>query len=232
MKMKSRPFRNRILISLLTALSFVAMSLSGIAVFIAPQRNVAYWTNWTFLEISKTQWGNIHIITSALFLIAGICHIFCNWTSLVQYLRGIPGRMTAGWRELIIAVLVTAVFSIGAAKRTPPFNYILNLNAWVKESWVKTPSEDPPFSNAELLSLKDFCNKMFIDTEKALRELRQAGLTVIDENSTIKQIARTNRVTPANVYQIIKKLESPDASQPAAVVVPGAIPPAEHRPQS
>lgn len=34
--MEDRPFINRILISLITALSFVAMSLSGIAAFIVP----------------------------------------------------------------------------------------------------------------------------------------------------------------------------------------------------
>ncbi len=43
--MESRPIINRVLVSLITALSFVAMSLSGIAAFIVPQGKVAYWTN-------------------------------------------------------------------------------------------------------------------------------------------------------------------------------------------
>lgn len=216
--MEARPFINRILISLVTALSFVAMSLSGIAAFVVPQGRVAYWTNWTFLGLSKTQWGNIHITTSVLFLIAGIWHTWYNWTPLIQYLRGIPDRMTASWRDLVIASLVTVFFTVGAVTKTPPLNYILNFNNWIKESWVKTPADDPPFGHAELLSLKGFCKKMYIDSGEAIRELRQAGLSVTDENITVEQIARMNRLTPANVYQVIKKLERPEASQPVAML--------------
>jgi len=217
--MEERPFINRILISLVTALSFVAMSLSGIAAFIVPQGRVAFWTDWTFLGLSKTQWGNIHITTSVLFLIAGIWHTWYNWTPLMQYLKGIPGRMSASWRDLAIAALVTLFFTIGAVTKTPPLNYILDFNSWIKDSWVKTPADDPPFGHAELLSLKGFCKKMYIDSGEALRELRQAGLTVADETVTVEQIARSNRLTPANVYQVIKKLERPDPVPPVAAAV-------------
>jgi len=208
--MDDRPFINRILISLVTALSFVAMSLSGIAAFIVPQGRVAFWTNWTFLGLSKTQWGNIHITTSVLFLIAGIWHTCYNWTPLMQYLRGIPGRMTASWRDLAVASLITVFFTVGGVTKTPPLNYILNFNGWIKESWVRTPADDPPFGHAELLSLKGFCKKMYIDTGEALGELRQAGLSVTDENVTVEQIARNNSMTPAKVYLLIKKLERPE----------------------
>jgi hypothetical protein len=129
--MEGRPFINRILVSLLTAFSFVAMSLSGIAAFIVPQGKVAYWTNWTFLGLSKTEWGNIHITTSVLFLIAGLWHTWYNWTTLMQYLRTMPGRMTVSTRDLIVAFLVTLFFTVGAVTKTPPLNYILSFNNWI-----------------------------------------------------------------------------------------------------
>jgi hypothetical protein len=223
--MEERPFINRILISLVTALSFVAMSLSGIAAFIVPQGKVAFWTNWTFLGLSKTQWGNIHITTSVLFLVAGIWHTWYNWTPLMQYLKGIPGRMTASLRDLAVAFLITVFFTVGAVTKTPPLNYILNFNNWVKESWVKTPADDPPFGHAELLSLKGFCKKMYIDTGEALRELRQAGMSVSDENMTVEQIALANKMTPAKVYQVIKKLERPDVPSIAVATVMPALSP-------
>jgi len=216
--MESRPIINRVLVSLITALSFVAMSLSGIAAFIVPQGKVAYWTNWTFLGLSKTQWGNIHITTSVLFLIAGIWHTCYNWTPLMQYLRGIPGRMAASWRDLAIAAVVTVFFTVGGVTKTPPLNYIINFNNWIKESWVKTPADDPPFGHAELHSLKGFCKKMSIDPAAALAQLRQSGMTVRDGDLTLDQIARANQCTPSRVYQLIRKLEQPDAViQPAAV---------------
>jgi hypothetical protein len=165
----------------------------------------------------------MHITTSVLFLIAGIWHTWYNWTPLMQYLRGIPNRMTASWRDLAIAGLVTAFFTVGAVTKTPPLNYILNFNNWIKESWVKTPADDPPFGHAELLSLKGFCKKMYIDTGEAIRELRQAGMSVSDENMTVEQIALTNKMTPANVYQVIKKLERPDVPTAAVATAMPAL---------
>ncbi len=217
--MESRPIINRVLVSLITALSFVAMSLSGIAAFIVPQGKVAYWTNWTFMGLSKTQWGNIHITTSVLFLIAGIWHTCYNWTPLMQYLRGIPGRMAASWRDLAIAAAVTVFFTVGGVTKTPPLNYIISFNNWIKESWVKTPADDPPFGHAELLSLKGFCKKMSIEPVSALAQLRQSGMTVRDGEMTLDQIAKANQCTPSNVYQIIRKLEQPESVIPSAGAV-------------
>jgi hypothetical protein len=193
------------------------MSLSGIAAFIVPQGKVAYWTDWTFMGLSKPQWGNIHITTSVLFLIAGIWHTWYNWTPLMQYLRGIPGRMTASMRDLVVAFLVTLFFTAGAVTKTPPLNYILNFNGWIKDSWVKSAADEPPFGHAELLSLKGFCKKMYIDTGEAIIELSKTGVTVENENLTIEQIAHNNRMTPAKVYQCIKKLERPDATPPSVM---------------
>lgn len=210
--MEDRPFINRILISLVTAFSFVAMSLSGIAAFIVPQGKVAYWTDWTFMGLSKPQWGNIHITTSVLFLIAGIWHICYNWTPLMQYLRGIPGRMTASMRDMVVAFLITLFFTAGAVTKTPPLNYILNFNGWIKDSWVKSAADEPPFGHAELLSLKGFCKKMYIDTGEAIVELSKTGVKVENENLTVEQIAHNNNITPAKVYLLIKKLERPDAT--------------------
>lgn len=224
--MERQPFVSRVLISLLTALSFIAMSLSGIAAFIVPQGRVAYWTNWTFLGLSKTQWGNIHITTSVLFLAAGIWHICYNWTPLMQYLRGIPGTVSAHWRDLAVAAAITLFFTVGAVTKTPPLNYVLDLNAWIKESWVKTSSDEPPFGHAELLPLKSLCKKMDINPEEALLTLRQAGFKVTDDSISLERMARDNDTTPAKLYEIISKLEGKEtgasirARQTDAAAVP------------
>lgn len=200
---------NRTFISLLTLLSFIAMSLSGIAAFIVPEGKIAFWTHWSFLGLSKSEWGNIHITTSVLFLIAGIWHTCYNWNLLMQYLQGVPGRVRAGGKEFGIAVLVTVFFTVGAVTKTPPLNYILNFNSWIKSSWVSSPADEPPFGHAELLTLQGFCKKMDIDPGAALQELRQAGLKVKSGNETIESIARQNARTPAQVYALFKKLEPP-----------------------
>jgi hypothetical protein len=224
--MERQPLFSRVFISLLTSFSFVAMSLSGIAAFIVPQGKVAYWTSWTFLGLSKTQWSNIHITTSVLFLIAGIWHICYNWSHLMQYLRGIPDKVSARWRDLAVAALTTCFFTIGAVTKTPPLNYILDFNTWIKETWVKTPADDPPFGHAELLSLKGFCRKMHIDPTKALQELRQAGINVKDENVSLERMAADNGTTPSRLYEIIRKLEKEESAAvlPTPAVEAPAVP--------
>ena len=145
--MNNRPLINRTLISLLTALGFLAMSFSGIVAFIVPRR-VAFWTQWSFLGLSKPQWDNIHISSSLLFLIAGMLHTCYNWAPLMQYLRGIRGRASANRRDLGIALLVVLFFTVGAVIKAPPLNYFLKFYSWVQDSWVQTPVGNPSFSYA------------------------------------------------------------------------------------
>lgn len=219
--MQKKHIVNRILVSLITAFSFIAMSLSGIAAFIVPQGRVAFWTNWSFLGLSKSDWGNIHITTSVLFLIAGIWHTWYNWNSLLQYFRQIPGRVSASGRDIAIALFITVFFTVGAVSKTFPLNYILTFNSWIKDSWVKTAADEPPFGHAELLSLKGFCKKMSIQVEEALKTLRDQGISVMDANSTVEQIARANKLTPAQIYEKIKHLENKEDNnqQPVAAAM-------------
>jgi hypothetical protein len=46
--------------------------------YIEPHGRVAYWTKWSFLGLEKDQWGNIHIFSGLLFLVAGGFHLYYN----------------------------------------------------------------------------------------------------------------------------------------------------------
>lgn len=65
--------------SLLTALSFVIMTISGIVRLIVPQGRIANWHDWRFPALTKSQWGDMYIGTRLLFILAGLWHTWINW---------------------------------------------------------------------------------------------------------------------------------------------------------
>lgn len=208
-------------ISLLTALSFLIMTVSGIILFVTPLGRVAYWTDWRLLGISKAQWGDMHITTSLLFALSGLWHVWFNWRVLLNYFRNKVERTIALKLELAIAAIVTLFFTVGAIYKTPPLNYILSFNDYLKAGWVKDPDYDPPFGHAELLPLRSFVKKVDMELAPALEELKKNNIKISGADEKLDAIARNNGVSPVEIFKIIKKqqlktTESVQAAPPAA----------------
>lgn len=215
-------------ISLLTALSFLIMTISGVILFITPQGRVAYWLDWTFWGISKSQWGDMHITTSLLFALAGLWHTWLNWRALVSYFHDKVKKTVALKWELAIAALITIFCTVGGIYKTPPLSYVLELNDWIKDSWVKSPDDEPVISHAELLPLKNFLKRVDIELEPALAELKKQGITVSGPDQKLLDISRNNGKSPAAIYKLLKPLEGKTADQtPAIPVVPAAQQPSK-----
>jgi len=200
-------WHRRGLTSLLTLAGFLVMSITGLVLYIVPQGRVAYWTVWKLAGLTKTQWDNIHILSSLLFIVAGAFHLYFNWKPLLNYLRD---KVQGGVRlkkELGLTAAGLVLVTVSAIWSLPPLSYLLDLNAAVKEAWVKDKDYEPPFGHAELLSFKVFCKKTDIPLDKAKAELEARGLKGIDEARTLEEIARENRISPLEIYRMIKKLE-------------------------
>ncbi len=71
--------------SLCSLAGFMLLCVTGLILFLEPHGRVAYWTRWCFLGLEKDQWGNIHIISGFLFLIAGAFHLYYNWKAILGY---------------------------------------------------------------------------------------------------------------------------------------------------
>lgn len=199
--------------SLLTTFSFLTMTGSGLIAFVMPQGRIAFWNNWALLGLDKTAWGNIHIATSLLFLIAGILHTCLNWRALLNYLSGGRKPDTRSRGPLWAALLLTVFFSIGAVVEPPPFKQLFNFNTWVKDTWVTSPAQNPPFGHAELNSLADLCGKQKIDLEEALTKLMEMGLKGISAEATLQRIATLNQRSPDVIYHLIKPLPTTGEKQ-------------------
>jgi hypothetical protein len=179
---------------------------------------VAYWTKWHFLSLEKDQWGNIHIYSGLLFLVAGGFHIYYNWNPLIKYLSGKIESALRYKRELIISGIIFIWVVVSGIWSLPPLVYVSELGETVKNSWVTSPELEPPFGHAELVSLQTFCKKQRIPLDQAIMELRKSGFTVESPKSTLVDIAESKQTSGMGVYAIIKKLETkPEAMKPGTI---------------
>ncbi len=65
-----KKFNFRGFVSLFTAFSFLFVFISGIVLYFTPQGRIAYWINWKFLGLTKTDWTNMHIVFCIFFMTA------------------------------------------------------------------------------------------------------------------------------------------------------------------
>lgn len=205
--MHANGIHKRGLTSFFTLFGFVIMSITGLVLYVVPAGRVAYWTHWALLGMSKTDWDNIHILSSLLFVVAGGFHTYFNWRPLMNYFKDKKRRGVKLRRELVIASILSVWIVISSLWPHPPFSYLLDFNAWIKETWVVEDDYEPPFGHAELLSLKVFAAKMDIDPAKATQELRANGIVFNSADETLEEIGLNNDIAPMNLYLMIKKFE-------------------------
>jgi hypothetical protein len=211
------------------------MSLTGIVLYFVPQGRIAFWANWEFLRLTRTAWINIHILSSILFLVAGLYHIYNNWHALWRCVWDKVRHTIPLRRELMISTIVTILFTLGAIYLFPPFNYVISFSDYLKSSWLKSKDYEPPFGHAELLSLRAFSKRMNIDLPKAVDELMRSGIKVDENgNETLLTIARQNGRAPVDLYMLIKKYEMKTEStvQPATAAERAATPGAQMQGES
>ncbi len=206
-------------ISLLTALSFLIMTVSGVILFITPQGRIAYWLDWRFMGLSKTQWGDMHITTSLLFALAGLWHTWFNWRALVSYFKDKAGKTLALKTELVVAGVITILCTIGGIYKTPPLSYIIDFNEYLKGTWIKSPEDEPVISHAELMPLKQFLKKVDIELQPALAELSKQGFKIDSPDQKLLDISRNNGKSPAQIYKLLKTLEGKKTPEAAATPV-------------
>lgn len=212
--MPNRKIHSRGLTSFFTLFGFLIMSITGLVLYVVPAGRVAYWVNWEMMGMTKTQWGNIHILSSLLFVVAGAFHTYLNWKPLMNYFRDRVNRGVKLGRELAIASAVSVLIVLSSLLPVPPLNYLLDFNEFIKEAWIVADDYEPPFGHAEMLSLKSFAKKMEINLASATGELKAHGVHFESVEETLEDIAKNNSISPMDLYLLIKKFEP--VPEPAA----------------
>lgn len=194
-------------------LSFVILVFNSVVLYIAPEGRVAYWADWRFWGLTKSQWGDQHVTIGVLFLIAGVLHLYYNWNPILAYMKNKAREVKIFTGPFNIALAISIAFVIGTFYSLPPMNIILNISDSFKQAGSRKYGE-PPYGHAELSTLKMFAKKENLDLEQALVLLKAAGFSEVDEKETIKDIAGMHNLTPQQVYEIIKAAKrKPDLSK-------------------
>lgn len=202
-----KKFSFRKLVSVINALSFFFMVISGIVLFFAPQGRIAYWIEWKFFYFTKDDWINIHTASWFLFLIASLFHIYFNFKPLKNYVISKLKSITFISKETILAFIILFIFLFTGIIRLPPANWLISLNEKIKDWYVKKPDYDPPFGHAEEVSLKTIAKRMGLNLKLAIEELKNRGIVFENENEKIKDIAMKNKKKPKDIYSIISKFK-------------------------
>lgn len=106
-------------------------------------------------------------------------------------------------RELIAALVLTCLFTIGTYLELAPFGWVLALNDHIKDQAAVKYGE-PPYGHAELSTLKAFASKTKIDLAAGMDRLKQAHIVFENEKQTLKIIARMNKVSPQQIFVAMK----------------------------
>ena len=211
--------------SLIALLSFMVMILTSVVLYIVPQGRVAYWASWRLWGVTKTDWGNIHIIVGFLFLLALGLHLYYNWKPLISYLKNKLKNVKVFTPDFNVALVITLLFTVGAYLVVPPFSYILTLNEYFKDRGAEKYGE-PPYGHAELSSLRTFAKKMNLNIEKSRELLNKAGYSVKDSETTLESIGYEYGIPPQAVYEIIKPASiNEEIVEGKIVVLPDSPPP-------
>ncbi|WP_297209687.1 MULTISPECIES: DUF4405 domain-containing protein [Thermodesulfovibrio] len=194
-------------VSLLTAFSFLFAFVSGVVLYFTPQGRIAYWINWKFLGLTKTDWTNMHIIFCIVFMITAFFHIYYNWNVLLNYIYSKVKKAMNLKKELAIVFIFVILSLISSIKPFPPFSLLIEFSDYLKNAWIKSPDYEPPYGHAELLSLEEFSKRRNIDLNKALEILRTKNIKISSTKESLGVIAKNNGISPKEVYEVLKSLE-------------------------
>ena len=189
------------IVSLTLAWMFAVSALSGIALYVAPPGRVAHWADWMLAGLGKTEWENLHTVTTILMIIAAGLHLYYNWKPFVSYMKDKVTRSFSATRELVISLAVIITVGAGSINPVPPFSWIIDLGNYVSEEWEVTYGT-PPYNHAELDTLEQFCTRLGMDYEVTSVLLGDKGI-VHARGKTLLEIAAENTISPQDIYKLI-----------------------------
>ena len=148
MNNRKTPFSYRAFVSILMAICFLGLAISGIVMYIAPPCSVAEATGWMFTGITKVQWSSLHQVMALIIVVLALFHLFIyNWKPFLCYFRGRKARSLSKNklkdssslqskvpREVYFATLAAIILYAGALTLIPPFGWLHDGQDLIKDS--------------------------------------------------------------------------------------------------
>lgn len=195
-------FRFRAFVSLSVFVSFLAMSISGIVLYIAPSGRIARDLDWRVWSLSRGDWTALHLTFSAVFMIAALIHLWLNRRPIWSYLK-IKTKVAAGLRWEWLGVLVmAAVVTWGTLKPFEPFTTVLELRDRYRRN-IPQQTAPPEAVAAGQITLEDYCRQLGVDLQAVLAALEKEYL-ITDKSDTLRKIADQNNTHPGRLRRLIE----------------------------
>ena len=196
-------FNTRGFISITMMLSFLALSLSGIVLYVMPHGRVAYWINWKMMGLSKDNWDAVHTVSGFVFMGVAIIHLCFNWRIFLNYLKSKITKGLTLTKELIASLIILVLIVAGTIADISPFGNIMNVGETIKESWSSS-SEQAPFAHAELMTVKALQENLGLSSDAVKNNLEKYGIKLDNTDETLKSIAEKHDMTPQELFRIIQ----------------------------
>ena len=205
--------RLKIFVSFLLAWSFIALSLSGLFLYLSPKGRIANWIQWTFLGYTKAEWTNLHILFASIFLISGIFHLFYfNWKPFWGYIKVKVKKGRYYRYELVVSFLLAILLFGSAIWKIPPFYSLITLNEWIQESF-ELPENNPPVPHAEELTIREFATGIIsLSVDSVMKQLERKGYRAENPEEKIVDLAGRYRVSPSYIYGLFDIAEDHSVS--------------------
>ena len=189
--------------SLSMLLSMLAMTYTGVILFISPHGRIANWANWELLGLSKDQYAQLHSTFMVIFIIGAILHVYYNWKPMTSYLKNKSKEFIFFTKDMLVASILFVLFVFGTLFEVSPFSNFLNFGDNFKSSWEKDYGT-APYTHAELSSIKSFSKKLSYNLEKVEEVLNSNNIKFKMEQS-LSAVAKVNSVSPNFIYELLKK---------------------------
>jgi uncharacterized membrane protein YgcG len=189
--------------SVLIAMTFTALVLSGAILFLSPPGRVANWSDWRMLGLTKRDWTGLHVWFSAVFLIAAGLHLVFNVRPLVNYFKDRLTRRIGFRREWVAAAVLCGVVFAGTRAGVPPFSSFLDFNERIKKSW-EDPRGVAPIPHAELLTLKELAEKAKVPLNTALQRLGDKSVQGATADIVVSKLASQNDLSAQRIYEMLQ----------------------------
>lgn len=198
---KKNKFSFRAFISVLATLAFIAISISGAVMFITPPGRIAHWTGWKFWNLTKDQWGNLHIWFGLIFLITALLHIYLNIKPLLNYFKSRVTRKFTFRTEWLAAIILCGVIFVGTLAYIPPFSSLINWDSTFKESWGDNVSK-AFIPHAERLTFPQIAEKTGGNLDQMLANLKAKNITPESLEMTLEELGQELNMPPSELYNI------------------------------
>lgn len=192
-------FKFRSFVSFTLFFSFAILCLSGFALYIKPEGDIARWIAWSFLGLTKSGWEGFHALFSLFFLIFALIHFCFNWRVFVSYLKNKISKGLALRKELLSSVVLVILFLICTVMQWQPFWKIAEWRQELKKNKNLVTVEEPEtgFSKKELSEVAELIHT---PAEELVQKLNHLNIKVNNANERLIDIAKENKTSPEKIY--------------------------------